>query len=107
MTENAQQCSEWKDVKIDHRSRRVYCCFREIAISPREYRILELLIKNPGKVFSREEIITSVWGKKVHIGSRVIDVYVRRLRKALNSNNSCQFGIRTARSFGYSIDYIK
>ena len=100
-------CLEWEDVKIDHKSRRAYCCLKEISVSPREYRILEFLIKSPGTVFSRDEIITSVWGKKTRIGSRTIDVYVRRLRKALNSDKSCRFGIRTARSFGYSIDYVK
>ena len=100
-------CLEWEDVKIDHKSRRAYCCLKEISVSPREYRILEFLIKSPGTVFSRDEIITSVWGKQTRIGSRTIDVYVRRLRKALNSDISCRFGIRSARSFGYSIDYVK
>ncbi|MED5274837.1 MAG: winged helix-turn-helix domain-containing protein [Pseudomonadota bacterium] len=100
-------CLEWEDVKIDNKSRRAYCCLKEIFVSPREYRILEFLIKNPGTVFSRDEIIASVWGKKTCIGSRTIDVYIRRLRKALKSDKSCRFGIRTARSFGYSIDYVE
>ena len=41
-------CLEWEDVKIDHKSRRAYCCLKEISVSPREYRILEFLIKFKG-----------------------------------------------------------
>ncbi len=107
MAENAKKYLEWEDLKIDNRSRKAHCCLKEINISPKEYKILEFLIKNPGMVFSREEIITSVWDKRANIGPRTIDVHIRRLRKVLNSNKSCRIGIRTARSFGYSIDYVK
>ena len=104
---NSKKYIKWKELKIDLRSKRAYCCLKEINISPKEYKILEFLIQNPRTVFSREEIISSVWDKKSNIDPRAIDVHVRRLRKALNSDNFCKLGIRTARSFGYSIDHIK
>tara|TARA_Y100000768_G_C23954825_1_gene672202 strand:- start:1324 stop:1689 length:366 start_codon:yes stop_codon:yes gene_type:complete len=105
LIENTEKYTEWMDLKIDNKSRRAYCCNKEINISPKAYKILEFLIKNPDTVFSREGIINSVWGKGVHIGPRAIDVHMSELRKALKPNNYCKVKIRTARSFGYSIEY--
>ena len=105
LIENTERYTEWKDLKIDNRSKRAYCCNREINISPKAYKILEFLLNNPDTVFSREGIINSVWGKRINIGHRAIDVHMRELRKALKTDNYCNMKIRTARSFGYSIEY--
>jgi len=105
LIENAERYTEWKDLKIDNRSKRAYCCNREINISPKAYKILEFLLKNPDTVFSREGIINSVWDKRVNIGHRAIDVHMSELRKALKPDDCCNMKIRTARSFGYSIEY--
>ena len=105
LIENTERYIEWKDLKIDNKSRRAYCCNKEINISPKAYRILEFLMKNPDTVFSREGIINSVWDKRAHIGHRAIDVHMSELRKALKPDNCCKVKIRTARSFGYSIEY--
>ncbi|MGI9571688.1 MAG: winged helix-turn-helix domain-containing protein [Candidatus Actinomarinaceae bacterium] len=105
LVENAERYTEWKDLKIDNRSRRVYCCNKEINISPKAYKILEFLVRNPDTVFSRQGIINSVWDKRVNIGHRAIDVHMSELRKALKPDNCCKMKIRTARSFGYSIEY--
>ena len=105
LIENTERCIEWKDLKIDNRSKRAYCCNKEISVSPKAYKILEFLVRNPDTVFSREGIINSVWDKRVHIGHRAIDVHMSELRKALKPDNFCKVKIRTARSFGYSIEY--
>ena len=105
LIENTERYTEWKDLKIDNGSRRAYCCNKEMNISPKAYKILEFLIKNPDIVFSREGIIGSVWGNKVKIGHRAIDVHMSELRKALKPNIFCKMKIRTARSFGYAIEY--
>jgi two-component system phosphate regulon response regulator PhoB len=61
-----------------------------------------MLLKEPGKVFSREQLLKSVWGENIYVESRTVDVHIRRLRKALN-----QYGpdyIRTVRANGYAVD---
>lgn len=61
-----------------------------------------MLAKEPGKVFSREVLLKSVWGENIFVESRTVDVHIRRLRSSLN-----KFGadyIRTVRAGGYSID---
>lgn len=97
----------WKGMTINNKTRRAYCCDNELNLSPTEYKILELLINNPEQVFSREEIISSVWKKGSSTGLRSVDVHIRRLRKAIESKNNCSLMIRTSRSFGYSIDSYK
>jgi len=105
LIENTETCIEWKEITIDNKSRRIYCCNKEISVSPKAYKILEFLIKHPDIVFSREGIIDSVWGNNVKIGHRAIDVHMCELRKALKSNGLCGMRIRLARSFGYAIEY--
>ena len=61
LIENTERYTEWKDLKIDNRSKRAYCCNKEISVSPKAYKILEFLVRNPDTVFSREGIINSVW----------------------------------------------
>ena len=88
---------------MDTGTHRVYCCDQEAKLGPREYRILEFLMRNPGRVYSRQQILDSVWGTNVYVTDRTIDVHIRRLRKAINIGN-CRQIIRTVRSTGYSLD---
>jgi two-component system phosphate regulon response regulator PhoB len=60
-------------------------------------------MKKPGRVFSRQQILDSVWGTNVYVTDRTIDVHIRRLRKALSITDECKV-IRTIRSSGYSLD---
>ena len=91
------------NIKLDTGSHRVYCCDEEAKLGPREYRILEFLMKNPGRVYSRQQILDNVWGTNVYVTDRTIDVHIRRLRKALSNTEECKV-IRTIRSSGYSLD---
>ena len=91
------------NIKLDTASHRVYCCDEEAKLGPREYRILEFLMKNPGRVYSRQQILDNVWGTNVYVTDRTIDVHIRRLRKALSNTEECKV-IRTIRSSGYSLD---
>ena len=91
------------NIKLDTGSHRVYCCDEEAKLGPREYRILEFLMKNPGRVYSRQQILDNVWGTNVYVTDRTIDVHLRRLRKALSNTEECKV-IRTIRSSGYSLD---
>ena len=60
-------------------------------------------MEHPGRVFSRDPLIDSVWGHCIYIDSRTADVHIRRLRKALNGKSD-QDVIRTVRSAGYALD---
>lgn len=92
----------YEDIKVDLVAKKVFRGEKYVHLGPTEFRILKILIENPGQVFSREYLLKTVWGNNIYVESRTIDVHIRRLRKALN-----EFGpdyIRTVRATGYSID---
>jgi two-component system phosphate regulon response regulator PhoB len=60
-------------------------------------------MEHPGRVFSRDQLIDSVWGHGIFVDSRTVDIHIRRLRKALNGKDE-QDVIRTGRSVGYALD---
>lgn len=91
------------DIRLDREKKRVWRKEREIALGPTEFRLLEFLMQNPGRVYSREQLLDGVWGRDVYIDERTVDVHVGRLRKALNRGEE-QDPIRTVRGSGYSID---
>ncbi len=93
----------FKDIKIDRLARRVYRGDKEIKLGPTEYNLLNFFIKNPKRVYSREQLLNHVWGNDIYVETRTVDVHIRRLRKAINIDNQCDL-IRTVRSAGYSID---
>ena len=70
---------------------------RPIHLGPTEFRLLRHFMENPGRVFSRDQLIDSVWGHGIFIDSRTVDVHIRRLRKALNATDERDV-IRTVRS---------
>ena len=102
-TDSNNSVLTYGNIKMDTGTHRVYCCDQEAKLGPREYRILEFLMRNPGRVYSRQQILDSVWGTNVYVTDRTIDVHIRRLRKALSSTEECKV-IRTIRSSGYSLD---
>ena len=75
----------------------------DIHLGPTEYKLLLELMKNAGRVISRDQLLDRVWGINADIESRTVDVHIGRLRKAL-SVASDQNLIRTVRSFGYSLN---
>jgi two-component system phosphate regulon response regulator PhoB len=91
------------EISIDRGSHRVRRASRDIHLGPTEYRLLDQLMQHPGRVFSREQLLDSVWGSDVYVEARTVDVHVGRLRKALNQTGE-KDPIRTVRSAGYSFD---
>jgi two-component system, OmpR family, phosphate regulon response regulator PhoB len=71
------------DVELDRSARRVRRAGVELHLGPTEFRLLEFLMRSPGRVFSREQLLDNVWGRDVYIDERTVDVHVGRLRKAL------------------------
>ena len=102
-TDSNNSVLTYGNIKMDTGTHRVYCCDQEAKLGPREYRILEFLMRNPGRVYSRQQILDNVWGTNVYVTDRTIDVHIRRLRKALSNTEECKV-IRTIRSSGYSLD---
>lgn len=91
------------DIILDRETRRVRRGAREVHLGPKEFRLLDCLIRRPGRVFSREQLLDLVWGRDVYVEARTVDVHVGRLRKALNRRGDCD-PIRTVRAAGYSLD---
>ena len=93
----------FKDLKIDRITKKVFRENKEIKLGPIEYKLLDFLIKSPQRVYSREQLLSNVWGESINVESRTVDVHIRRLRKAINIDKKNDL-IRTVRSSGYSLD---
>lgn len=74
-----------------------------VHLGPKEFRLLEHFIRHPAHVFSREQLLDSVWGRDVYVEARTVDVHIGRLRKALKSVGGID-PIRTVRSAGYAFE---
>lgn len=96
-------CLDFKDLHMDLTSHKVTRGSREVLLGPTEFRLLKYLMTKPKHVFSREELLRSVWGASIHVEVRTVDVHIRRLRKALNDGGEPDM-LRTVRSAGYAID---
>jgi two-component system phosphate regulon response regulator PhoB len=83
--------------------RRVLRAGAPVHMGPTEFRLLCVMMAHPGRVFSRAQLRETVWGHSPLVGSRTIDVYIRRLRKALYRAAGPD-PIRTVRSAGYALD---
>ena len=94
---------EFEDIKIFDNEHKVFRGKTRIHLGPTEYNLLKHLMENPCRVFSREQLLDSVWGHGIYVERRTVDTHIRRLRKALNIEEKKNF-IRTIRSSGYSID---
>lgn len=93
----------FEDIMLDNVSHRVTRNGRLVHLGPTEYRLLRHFMENPGRVFSREQLLDSVWGHDVYVEPRTVDVHIRRLRKAMNETGEKDY-IRTVRSAGYALD---
>ncbi|HWJ88968.1 MAG TPA: phosphate regulon transcriptional regulator PhoB [Pelagibacterium sp.] len=91
------------DIEIDRTTHRVSRSGKEIHLGPTEYRLLEYLMGNPGRVYSREQLLDGVWGTDVYVDERTVDVHVGRLRKAINKGRA-KDPIRTVRGAGYAFN---
>ncbi len=104
-TQNSRQLGNiitLSGVSLDKESHLVYTeNNNEIHLGPTEFKLLLFLMQNPNRVYSREQLLDSVWGIGVYVDERTVDVHIRRLRKALGQYN-LEKVIRTVRGSGYS-----
>ena len=89
------------NMKIDCESRRVMIADQEINLTAKEFDLLELLATNPGKVYSRENLLNIVWGYEYPGDARTVDVHIRRLREKIETNPSDPKYVYTKWGVGY------
>ncbi|TAE83650.1 MAG: phosphate regulon transcriptional regulatory protein PhoB [Alphaproteobacteria bacterium] len=99
-----EQKLEYAGVKMDLATHKVLRNGLEVHLSPTEFGLLRYLVEHPKRVFSREQLLDSVWGHDIYVELRTVDVHIRRLRKALNYDGNQPDIIRTVRAAGYAID---
>ncbi len=91
------------DITLDRSQKRVKRAGKTIDLGPTEFRLLEVLIQRPGRVYDRAQLLDRVWGQDIFVENRTVDVHVGRLRKALNKGFETD-PIRTVRAAGYALD---
>ena len=90
------------DLELDTAAHRVRRGGETLHLGPTEFRLLRHLMERPGRVHSRQQLIDAVWGMNSEIDERTVDVHVRRLRKAIDRDETESL-VRTVRAAGYSM----
>lgn len=93
----------YEDLEMDLVSHKVTRGGRSVHLGPTEYRLLRVLMENPNRVYSREQLLDKAWGQNIYVEIRTVDVHVRRLRRAINIDGKPDL-IRTVRGSGYALD---
>lgn len=96
----ADKILDFGDIKIDLEKYLVFKNGNEILLPKKEFKLLQLLVSKPGKVFTREFILEQIWGDEVIVGDRTIDVHIRKLREKLGEDN-----IKTVKGVGYKFEF--
>ena len=88
------------EVSLDSDSRRVLLSGKEISLTATEFDLMEYLMTQPGRVFSRDQLLSQVWGYSSIVGTRTVDVHIAQLRSKFGKHDP----IRTVRGVGYSVE---
>ena len=89
------------ELKLDCEGRRVFISGKEINLTAKEFDVLELLVFNPNKVYSRENLLNLIWGYDYPGDARTVDVHIRRLREKIEMNPSEPKYVHTKWGVGY------
>ena len=92
-----------RDLRIDILSHKAYISGEELTLRPKEFAILEYLVRNKGRVLSRTQILENVWGYNYDPATNIVDVHIKSLREKIHAVSDEEY-IRTIRGIGYSID---
>jgi len=92
---------EVSDLKMDLEGHRLFIAGKEINLTAKEFDLLELMVLNPGKVYSRENLLNTVWGYEYPGDVRTVDVHIRRLREKVEINPSEPKYVHTKWGVGY------
>ena len=99
--EEESKTVSYGQLKVDCESRRVYIANKEVNLTAKEFDLLELLMMNKNKVYSRENLLNTVWGFDYPGDVRTVDVHIRRLREKIETNPSEPQYIHTKWGVGY------
>ena len=102
--ENSKEI-EAGDLRLDCESRRLFILNREVNLTAKEFDLMELLMRNPNRVYSRETLLDAIWGYDVSSEIRTVDVHIRRLREKLELNPAQPEHILTKWGVGYYFKY--
>jgi len=89
---------------LDSVARRVTLNGEPLSLTATEFRLLEYFIANPGRVYSREQLLQSIWGEGTYVTPRNVDVHIRRLRERIENRPDDPKLIQTVRGFGYRFE---
>jgi DNA-binding response OmpR family regulator len=98
---NVSNIIEKKGLKIEIDSRRVFIKGHEVSLTAKEFDLVMLLVSNPNRVYSRDELLNEIWGATYPGDARTVDVHVRRLREKIERDNSNPEFILTKWGVGY------
>jgi DNA-binding response OmpR family regulator len=98
----AADALEVSDLRMDVIRRKVRRAGREIALSPREFELLQVMMQEPGRVFSRTELCERVWQRDYEYDTRTVEIFIARLRKKIDSGTEPPL-VHTVRSVGYTL----
>lgn len=104
---SARECFEFRGLSINYVSCSVQVEGRPVTLSPTELKLLFFLSRNPGRVYSRDQILTQVWGDDTFITDRTVDVHIRRLRSQIEQDMENPRYVLTIRGFGYKFADIR
>ena len=99
--EESPKVIESRGLKIDCESRRVHIHGKEVNLTAKEFDLLELLVFHPNKVYSREDLLNTVWGYDYPGDARTVDVHIRRLREKIEVNPGVPDYVHTKWGVGY------
>ena len=89
------------DLRMDCEGRRVFIAGKEINLTAKEFDLMELLMRNPNRVYSRESLLNAIWGYDTSSDIRTVDVHIRRLREKLERSPAAPEHIMTKWGVGY------
>ncbi|MEM8542512.1 MAG: response regulator transcription factor [Cyanobacteria bacterium P01_H01_bin.119] len=93
----------FREIALHPRECRVFLSGEEVSLSPKEFRILELFMSQPRRVWSRDQIIDHVWGHDFMGDNKTVDVHIRWIREKLEADPSSPEYLKTVRGFGYRL----
>ena len=98
---------DYKELHINYSSHLVTINNRQVDLSPTEFRLLKFLALNPGRVYTRDQLLDNVWGNETFVEPRTVDVHIKRLRSQIEAKETRPEYILTVRGFGYKFTDIE
>jgi DNA-binding response OmpR family regulator len=92
--------------RLDRTGRRVFLGEKELELTSTEFNLLEYFLQHPGRAYSRDQLLESVWGEQRYVTPRTVDVHVRRLREQIEDQPDTPRYLTTVRGFGYRFEEL-